>query len=359
MIIFRTTLKRVLTQPGNWVLLVIFPALFFVMIGVGSGGDVRPSLGVVDQDNTVLSQTLIRQMDTRFIVSEVSEEDITNILTEGNLPWVLVIRDGYAENILNGNAPQLDGFALTITDVSAMGSAAAQNITRSLLMLGTDDAAVISAWEQNSILEVTTLGDAAADNWAVVAQWFSFLGFIAIFTANSMVRALVEDKMHGMPERLGVLPITARKILWQGTLAAFTATGITTILVLAVIHVRVGAIPNPAALFLLLSLYNLFAVGFILALTSTLRKLDNVAMIVTMSATIFAMLGGLFWPLELVPEFMRRLAWLSPGYWLSRGLHNIHDPGFEGFVMPMLFLGGFTVVALIFGGFKKIQAVES
>jgi len=77
-----------------------------------------------------------------------------------------------------------------------------------------------------------------------------------------------------------------------------------------------------------------------------------------MLATIFSMLGGIFWPLEFVPEFMRKLAWFSPGYWLSRGLSEIKTITFEGFGMPMLFLGGFTLVAILLGGWKQVQKME-
>ena len=41
------------------------------------------------------------------------------------------------------------------------------------------------------------------------------------------------------------------------------------------------------------------------------------ASIVPIFTTVFAMLGGSFWPLWLMPEFMRKLAMITPHYWAN------------------------------------------
>jgi len=364
MTIFTTTLKRILSQPVNWALLISFPVIFSLLITINFGGNDDGSelmggmisLGVVDQDNSVLSQTLVRQLETRFNILEIADDEINTALTEQTVPWVLAIRQNYGRDVLNGVAPVLDAYSIMVSDISMFGNITAQHITQALILLGTDDLQTLARWEADSHVEVVSTGE--FDNWRGLLQFFSMYGFVSIFTASFVVKSLIEDKRNGMPQRLGILPVTPRKILFQGTLAAFAAMKISAALMLVVLQMRVGEIPNPIHLFLLLSLYNLFAVGFVLAIVSGARKLDAVPIIVSMSATLFAMLGGLFWPLEMVPPFMQRVAWFSPGYWLGRGLHNIHDIGFDGFVLPMLFLGGFTVVVLILGGFTKIQSVE-
>ncbi|MDR2687491.1 MAG: ABC transporter permease, partial [Oscillospiraceae bacterium] len=116
--------------------------------------------------------------------------------------------------------------------------------------------------------------------------------------------------------------------------------------------------PHAAPLFALLSLYNLFTVAFVLAVLSTAKSMGAASVALAMFSTFISMLGGLFWPIEFVPEFMRRLAWFSPGYWLAQGLANIREITFAGYGMPMLFLAGFTLVALLLGGWKKIQPME-
>ena len=363
MTIFATVLKRILKQPANWAFILLFPVVFTVLIAASLRGEAVSSddvtsgmrFGVTDQDNSALSQTLVRQLEKRYTIQELAEEDISAALTDSEIPWALLIREGYGRDVLAGRAPALEGYSLTVSDISALGNVSAQNITRALILLGSDDPRILDAWEGASNVDVTVL---PVDTWGATAQWFGMYGFVAIFTAYFIIKTLIEDKRRGMPDRLGVLPLTPIKIMVQGTLAAFLVTEGTAALLMLTLRLQIGWIPNAAHLFALLSLYNLFAVGMVLAIVSLLRDLGAASVVMTMLSTVFAMLGGLFWPLDMVPEFMKKIAWFSPGYWLSRGLMNIQEISFDDFGMPMLFLTGFTVVVLLLGGWKRIQPME-
>ena len=361
MTIFFTTLKRIFRQPINWIFVLLFPAIFAVLLGAstwdgaaGVGVDMR--FGVADLDQTALSKTLVNQLRLRYNVVDVAQADITATLTDSDVPWVLLIREGYARDVLEGVPPALEGYSLTISDVSALCGVTTENITRALMLLGSDDGAALEAWADASRVEAVLLE--TGDNWEYAASWLGFFGFVTLFTAYFVIKTLSDDKRGGMPDRLGVLPVTPRRHLLSGTLAAFSATEITALLLLLVLRWQLGAIPNAGWLFALLSLYNLFAVGMVLAIVSIARNMGAASVALAMLSTVISMLGGLFWPLEFAPEFMRKLAWFSPGYWLGQGLLHIRAITFESYGMPMLFLAGFTLVALLLGGWKKIQPME-
>jgi len=364
MTVFTFTLKRILRNPLNLAFLALFPAIFFVLITASESGktdgvtDVdRHDFGYIDSDGSVLSKTLAKRLGEVYNIVEVEEGEITDRLTnDQEITWILQIPKGYGECVLNGDVPELKGYSLTLSDVAALGSSQAESVTKSLMLLGTDDEKVIAEWEEYSKLEVIT--DGAEDNWGQTAYWFGFYGFIAIFTAYFIAKTLTDDKRGGMPDRIGVLPVTPRRYLTEGSLAAFAAAEITVALVFAVIGVLLGSFYNPLHLFLLLSLYNLFTICMVMAVFSLAKDLGSASVTMTMLATIFSMLGGVFWPLEFVPDFMKKLAWFSPGYWLSRGLAGINEITFENYGMPMLFLGGFTLVMILLGGWKKVQKME-
>jgi len=366
MTIFKMALKRILGAPINWLFIMLFPLVFSLLITIGSdnpevdnywmdGGGIP--IGIVDQDESFHSQTLINQLSYRFTIHILNEEDINNALTGTSVAWVLVIREGYGQNVANGVPPQLDGFLLTITSVAITGERAAQNLTQALMVLGTDDPAILALWAETSRVDVSLVGDTSI-NWAAVAQLTGMYGFIAMIMAFFIIRTLMEDKRHGMPERLGVLPVSPRKIMVQGTMAAFASTLIASGVLILFLNNRLGSLPNPVYLFIMLALFNLFTVALVFAVYSSIKNMGAVSAVVVMIANIFSMLGGLFWPLEMVPPFMQRVAWFTPTYWFGRGLRNISDIGFEGFFMPVMFLLGFTLVAMLLGGWRRIQAVE-
>jgi len=362
MTIFLTALRRIASQPLNWVFVLLFPALLAALLASGAaestGGPASTGMtfGVADLDDTVLSKTLVNQLKVRYNVIALNEAGIPASLTDSDIPWALLIRAGYERDILAGREPSLEGWSLTISDVSALGSVYAENITRALMLLGSDEPEILAAWEEAARVDVTALD--AGGSWGEIAYWIGFYGFISLFTAYFVIKTLSDDKRGGMPDRIGVLPVTPRRTLLAGTLAAFTVTEFTALLLLCVLRLFSGAIPNALPLFALLSLYNLFTVGFVLAIVSAARNQGAASVALAMGSTLFSMLGGLFWPIEFMPEFMRRLGWFSPGYWLAQGLGNIRELTFAGYGVPMLFLAGFTLVAMILGGWKRVQPME-
>ncbi|MCL2570969.1 MAG: ABC transporter permease [Defluviitaleaceae bacterium] len=364
MTIFKMAIKRILGQPINWIFILMFPLVFSMLITLGNNpdedspwmaGSYMP-IGIVDHDNSTLSNALVSQLEIRFPIIKLQEEYINEALAGLDTAWVLVIHDGYSENVLAGIPPALDSYSLMINDLAIIGNRMAQNLTQAFMILGADDPAVLHEWEESSRLEMTIVGE--ANFWSTVAQLTGMYGFVAMFMAFFIIRTLMDDRLLGMPERLGVLPISPRKIMVQGTLAAFGSTLFASAVLVLFLNFRLGYVPNPVHLFTILALFNLFTVAFVFAIYSSVKTMAAVSVIVTMIANIFSMLGGLFWPLEMVPQFMQRIAWFTPTYWFAQGLRNIHEISFEGFIMPVLFMLGFTLVAMLLGGWKRIQAVD-
>ncbi|MCL2108670.1 MAG: ABC transporter permease [Oscillospiraceae bacterium] len=365
--VFAMTLRRIFKQPLNWAGILAFPIISFILISITASSvndeqndfltQANVYFGVADLDKTLLSETLVTQLGLRYNLVEVNEADITASLTNDEIPWVLLIREGYESEVLRRNTDisTLESYTLSINDISLLGTATAENITRALMILGTNEPAVIEQWQESAKVEfqLTNVGE----HWEAIAQWLAMFGFVCMFTAYFVIKTLLDDKRGGMPDRVGVLPISARFYLIQGTAAAFIATEISVGLSLAVLVHLYSGTPHVLLLFLLLSLYNLFSVSLVLTIASFASDLGVISTAIAMIATLSAMLGGLFWPIELVPEFMQKIAWFSPGFWFAEGLRNLQDVSFTGFVVPLLFLFGFTVVVVLIGGVRKVQGV--
>ena len=365
MTVFLYTLKRIFKTPYAYGLLLLFPIIFATLASVEADGEGNDAVyaveidmffGVVDNDNSALSKTLITQLETRFNTKSIEESNITAALIDQAVPWILLIPNGYGDAILANEKPELDGYSLTISDVSEIGAATAESITRSLMLLKTDDEAILEKWSTASELEINVI--TSTDNWRMVTFWFGFFGFVAMLTSFFIARALVDDKRFGMPDRLGILPLSPRKFLINSALALFAATQITVILLVIVVLAIIGTVPNVLLLFLILSLYNLFAVSLSIAIISLSKSYGLGGVVLSIVATIFPMIGGAFWPLELVPPFMQKLAWFSPNYWLGHGIGGLQEVTFDGYGMSVLFLLGFTVVAILLGSWKSIQRLE-
>ena len=310
MLVLKMTLRRIFANKLCLLFLVLFPAVTFMLITFQTNnasfdeGDSRVfqgiTIAVADNDNTAISRELIRQLDLRYVVEEISSDEINSTLSESNAtPWALEIEEGFGEDVITGNTnlQTLQSRTITMTDIARLVTMQATNITRSMMLLPLtgdeqSDAQIIEDWTEATQMEISPVE--VPLGWEGIAQWLSMYGFVSLLTAYFIVRTLAEDKFKGMPDRISALPVSTRSFLTQGTIAAFLATEVSVILTLLVIHYTITPLSNPIVLLIVMSLYNLFAVSLVFTMSTIAKTLAGVAMAVSMFGTLLAMLGGLF-----------------------------------------------------------------
>lgn len=88
-------------------------------------------------------------------------------------------------------------------------------------------------------------------------------------------------------------------------------------------------------------------------------KTDNQAMpFGAITNVIFSALGGIWVPLDLMPQVMQKLAMISPLYWALQGINNIflRDQGWEGIWFSSMILIIFSSILLMIAYHKKKSA---
>jgi ABC-2 type transport system permease protein len=70
---------------------------------------------------------------------------------------------------------------------------------------------------------------------------------------------------------------------------------------------------------------------------------------------LMAMMGGLFWPVAVMPDFMQRIAMLLPTYWLVKSTEIITTATASiELIVPLTVLFLFTVAFLLVGSRGEI-----
>jgi ABC-2 type transport system permease protein len=165
--------------------------------------------------------------------------------------------------------------------------------------------------------------------------------------SRQLQRAINQGRLEMVlvePIRWRLLPFTM--VQWNIVLAAVTALimGLISLLLGA----RYGAAGLPAAVLIAsLGILATLAIGILNASIKVLSKrADPVLTIYTIAATI---LSGTFYSLEVLPDFIRPLAWLIPHTYVLQALRKVLMGGGEAIAGPdafvsMLALVGFSVV---------------
>ncbi|MFD2654742.1 ABC transporter permease [Gracilibacillus thailandensis] len=178
-------------------------------------------------------------------------------------------------------------------------------------------------------------------------------GYIIMFTffiMISMVITFIKDRDSGMVARVASTPLPLNRFL-VGKWLPFLIIVILQIIVLMLFGVLVYDLPlgDPLALTLISLILAFLATSWGMAM-SLLVNTENMGIALTQVIALGgAMLGGLWMPLEIMPNSMQLIAKFLPQYWALEGFQSILQDG--GHVMDiwlsLLILLGFGMIGCV------------
>lgn len=140
---------------------------------------------------------------------------------------------------------------------------------------------------------------------------------------------LILERQQGTLRRLLVLPLRKSAILGGKLLAIFAAgllqAGVLILFGAFVFGVNWGQAPLALLLLLIAFVFAVTSLGMLIAgLARTYAQANALANILMYSV---AALGGAWWPIEITPAWMQRLAQITPSYWAMQGFHDLLTRG--------------------------------
>lgn len=370
----------------------LMPVAFIGVFGsfMGSGGEVRAvALAVIDEDQSFLSGQLLANLEGEgFAIEAVDSAGPAS-------PRTLRIPRGFADSLAAGDrvALRFEAGSASAADRDLAAEVHVQKAVARLLAVlielhpgsegsegsGSSEAsegmdAVLDtglvlpvsgpAFEERfrSLRErpdpvqtvVTTAGKGRAvpQGFAASAPAMLVL-FMLINTVIYGAVLLTEEKQSGCLRRLEAQPISRMGLL-LGKLAgrlllAMLQAGV--LLAAGALLFRVYWGPSPLALAALLLCLALACASLGLLLGAVLRSPEQASAVGWVIPLFLGAIGGTWWPLEIVPHWMRVAAHVSPAAWAMDGLHGLisFGQGGEVVLVPCLVLLGYAGLFLGIG----------
>jgi ABC-2 type transport system permease protein len=149
--------------------------------------------------------------------------------------------------------------------------------------------------------------------------------FTMIVLLTSGAATLVVERRQGLLRRLASAPISRGAVVlgkWSGKLAlAIVQMGFA--MIAGRLFFGVGWGPHLWAVVLVLLAYAGFTAWLGLLLGSLARTEGQAVAFGVLAANVSAGLGGCWWPIEITPPFMQRLAMFFPTGWTMDALHKL------------------------------------
>jgi ABC-2 type transport system permease protein len=340
----------------------------------------RPSVIIVDEDNSLYSKDFIeelRQIETfRFVDMDVNSA--SKSVEEGDAVVALVINEGFQNNIQKGNKITIgqikvkdDTYILTLQEtvrsliMKMAGSKKIAEVTADFISsqkpVNKEEIEsyayknVMDSWKYKNPLKIISTVADTGENFGYDAMKHSMIGFTVFFSMYTMVFSIgtiLSDKRYKTWDRMLISPVPMSSIL-GGTMVVSFLVGIIQMAVLVLggkylIGIDWGN--STAGIMLVVTVFVFAVTSLGLMLSGIVKTQAQLGAMAPVILTSTSMLGGCMWPLEIVNnKVLLFLAELTPQKWAIQGMEEIaaKGMGFEAAIIPSIVL---LAMGIIFFG---------
>ena len=319
--LLRKEFKQIFRNRSILVMIMVMPVMQLLILPLAANYEVKNiNLSVVDRDHSSYSQKLISKITASGYFKlqgyNASYKDAFRLIESDKADLILEIPQGFERNLVRENEQKIFIAVNAINGAKAnLGGTYLSGIIRNY----NND--IHLQWRQLSKYNPAPAIEIASSNWFnpfLIYDIFMVPGILAILVTmvGGFLTALniVKEKEVGTIEQINVTPIKKHHFI-LGKLIPFWILGNVVFTIgLFIAWLVYGIVPlgNLTVLYGFIWLYLLAVLGFGL-LVSTYSDTQQQAMfIMFFFMMIFILMGGLFTPIDSMPDWAKFIAKINP-----------------------------------------------
>jgi ABC-2 type transport system permease protein len=328
------------------------------------GGDQKTILhvGIVNQDNSqITADTLqfLKGLDN-VEISKLDAAQVQDKISSGDIDSVITFEKGYSASVMAGEPAHIQ--------ITSIKGAAITAYVKSYLRQYIDNIATISYvaagnqqtfeqmyndYQQTGFKLSTHALEDSSKNKNMTNQTIGFLIMIMLMSAGNMSEIILLEKENRTYFRLLSTPINARKYILSNVIVNMIVMTIQVLITLTIMKsifdIGINLTFWEAAFVMLL--FSLIAVGVSLVIISFSNSRSAAGALQNLLITPTVMLSGCFWPVEVMPKSLQKIANFLPQRWTLDTLTKLQEGNsFSGlylnFIILFAFAAAFFLIAV-------------
>ncbi|GAG62199.1 unnamed protein product [marine sediment metagenome] len=370
LVIAFNSLKITFRDKGNLIWLIIMPIVWTTLLGTMStpgGGDEKIPVGFLNSDRGIYGEVfeeILRKEESIKIVAmaEEDEDKMRNLVKDTKLSVGIIIPDNFSEKLKvreqvvieilkseRNSSYFLEELIVKVAQRISIDALAAnftiEKISKSGLVLESKMEKE-RMWEEAFVkadaffepapsigIEYVVLSVEKREENIPIGVEASSPGFAVMFVMMGVCFAgvaMVQERHNKTLARLLTTP-TEKFFIISGKMLGFFLVGFIQFMILIlfgqlVLKVNWGNLP--LGVLLLVISYVLSVTGLGTLLSVVVRTSAQAGAFAVLISMVTSMLGGAWWPIEIVPKFMQNIARFTPQYWAINGFNKIITRGF-------------------------------
>ncbi|MRN54322.1 ABC transporter permease [Paenibacillus monticola] len=361
--------KRIIGSRRGILTFIILPSVVLAgVVSISGGMGENPAIVLyTNMDNGAGGKHLLAELESTgdYKLLQKSDEAVLKESIIGQTGEAgVMIPAGYTSELLAGKQPQISIYELKTSETSIMvkmktNAIADEMLSTATLIRSADGgsidpeaqfAAILAKTEQHSVGSIRTDYNLYPREGLGVVVGLTLMFLMGLVTSS--VSIIMDDRRGRTMMRMFSAPVRSYEIALGNFLGSFMVGLIQIIVVLTlgrwVLHYDYEI---PLYLyFLVLAAFMLVSMGIASTVAGLVRNPNNAGMLNMLILTPTCMLGGCFWPLAIMPDYMQKAANFVPQKWAIQAVDiAATGGGWNELWLPFAILGLMAAVLLAIG----------
>lgn len=357
-------------------LIGLMTAMTLIMIAVFSSVSFTNEVtiyGLVDEDQTALTEEVYEKLSKidGYQINVYNLDQAKEAVKKNKVSGVYYLKQGFSDQVKSG---QVTIDKLLVTE--NMANMQMDNLIQGVVNEASADTQIISML--NMIIRNESVGDYAKEAFKEHRQYkkpievvssvlteettyssvkHSIVGFslfFAMFTIIFGISDILMDKEYHTWDRLMISPVSKFSVLMGNLIMTFTVgfIQVSSMFLVSKYLFKVDWAGNVLHLLVIIAAFVFCVTALGMFLSNFVNTMGQLSAISPVIITGTAMLGGCFWPLEIVTaKPLLLLANITPQKWAVSSIEKVmvHGYGFEEVVPSILVLVGMGILYMILG----------
>jgi len=376
-------LRRLFRDRIGLFFIFVLPVVLIVVLGAVFGGRSAPRLGIVVLDGGPLAADLVQSIRDGAVELEIKtpsdEARLQTAVEDGSLELGLVVPAGYDAALRDGGQAKVTVIGPPTTVLSALRRAVdtavaeqaarvkAARLVQAKAGIPFEEALTIAAGIQagTPVIDVTVerLGEGlfpeGTTAFAPGAQ--NQLVMFMFLTSMTAATQVILSRQLGVSRRMLAAPIGITTIVVGEVLGRFGVAMVQGLFIVFLSAFAFG-VPwgDPLAAGLVVVAFALVGTGAAMVVGVFANDVDQAGALGIMAGMLLGALGGAMVPLEIFPEPMHSIAFLTPHAWAIQGFRTVGlRGGGVADILPELAVLGLFALGLVALGTWRFRRVLS
>jgi ABC-2 type transport system permease protein len=330
-------LKSLFTSPAAIVLMFVMPIMFSLIFGgIGSGDSAatKPLVVIVGGNDETSKQAFnLLAANKQYAWREATKKEASELVNAQKAIAALQIKSDIQEKIVQ-KAPvftimvqrktqeyealkrYVEGVGSILTQTSQLTAGLDRNVYHALLDK-------VAAREPIIIKQQVIQKDSSkTESVSLLAVGFTIM--FMMFGISGAASTILDERAGGTWQRLLTSPTAKIQVMTGYLLSYFLMGWIQLAVLMVTMKLFYGAVWGKLTYFIpFATLVIITIVGFGLMMASVVKTRQQASALSTVLIVSTCMIGGVYWPLDIVPEFMKQLSKAVPQSWMINGLREI------------------------------------